>query len=276
MSSLKIGCATWSLGATPDIATYRKQLEAVAELGCVSVQLWAINEGFTPCMLDPAVGSDADRAEARRIADDLGLVVSGFCAQLKGIKGFGGMDEDEGIQERIDWTNRIVDVAGEWGVPVVTSHPGKIPEDTSDPAYQTLLRSLGAVAEHAASVGTCYALETGQETPVVMKAFLDDVGSTGIGVNYDPANLLKFGADEGTVGGVEVLKDHIVHTHAKDRNPDTGKATCGQGGVPWERYIAALKGIGYEGHCAIEDETGGTFEEKVESVRQSVEFLKQF
>ncbi|MEZ5327447.1 MAG: hypothetical protein R3F19_20545 [Verrucomicrobiales bacterium] len=43
---------------------------------------------------------------------------------------------------------------------------------------------------------------------------------------------------------MHILKDYIVHTHAKDWNPRTLRATCGQGdavaGLP-----AALQEIGY-------------------------------
>ena len=34
------------------------------------------------------------------------------------------------------------------------------------------------------------------------------------------------------------------------------QATCGEGLVPWDGYIQALRDIGYRGVLAIEDETG--------------------
>lgn len=88
-------------------------------------------------------------------------------------------------------------------------------------------------------------------------------------MNYDPANMLQWGV----VDGVRTLAPLIVHTHAKDRHPETGKPTVGQGAVPWQEYIAALKEIGYDGWFALEDESG---EEVIESVRQGREFLEQF
>ncbi len=274
MAGLQIGCALWSLGATPDVATLKKHLELAADAGCTSVQPWAINEGFTPCILDPGVGTAQDRTEIAATARGLGLTISGFCAQLRGVNGFGGLNEREGLAERVAWTKRVLDVAGEMGVPVVTSHPGVIPEDESAEAYQVLLDSLGDIARHGESVGTCFALETGQEKPETMRAFMAKVNSRGLGVNYDPCNLLKFGAQEGTVDGVGVLRKYIVHTHAKDKNAETGSATCGNGAVPWVDYVKALRAIDYDGVCAIEDETHIPFDAKVESVRQSVAFLR--
>lgn len=76
------------------------------------------------------------------------------------------------------------------------------------------------------------------------------------------------------MAGVTILKDHIIHTHAKDWNPETKKATCGQGLVPWDEYTSALKQIGYDGVYAIEDETGA--EDVVDSIRASYQFLQRF
>jgi sugar phosphate isomerase/epimerase len=104
--------------------------------------------------------------------------------------------------------------------------------------------------------------------------FITRVGNPALKVNYDPCNLRRFGSQEGVVAGVEVLKDFIVHTHAKDWNPITKRATCGQGEVPWREYLTALKNIGYDGVYAIEDETG--VEDIVDSIRTSYEFLQQF
>ena len=100
------------------------------------------------------------------------------------------------------------------------------------------------------------------------------MGNPYLKVNYDPCNLMQFGTREGTIAGVEILKEHIIHTHAKDWNPETRRATCGQGLVPWDEYIAALKAIGYDGVCAIEDETGA--DDMIGSIRESYEFLIQY
>lgn len=75
------------------------------------------------------------------------------------------------------------------------------------------------------------------------------------------------------------LRDYIVHTHAKDGvnkfRVDTRRiyaaeyfglepapagsyleVPLGEGGVPWKKYIAALKDIGYDGYLTIEREVG--------------------
>jgi L-ribulose-5-phosphate 3-epimerase len=274
MSSLKIGCALWTLGPTPDVDTLQRHMEAMAAIGCTSVQPWIVNVEYTPCVLDPEVGSERDRNAAVKAAKELGLSFSGFCAQLKGSKTYGGLEEKDGLEWRIEKTKQALTGAAEMGGPVITTHAGLIPEDTEDPAYQTLLRSVGEIAKHAEKVGVYFALETGQETPQALAHFIKKIGNPYLKVNYDPCNLLRFGSQQGVVAGVAILKDYIVHTHAKDWNPQTKRATCGQGLVPWREYISALKQVGYDGVYAIEDETG--VEDVVDSIRASYEFLQQF
>ena len=50
------------------------------------------------------------------------------------------------------------------GAPIVTTHPGRIPEDRSTPAYQTLLRAITDIARHGEQCGGIFCIETGQES----------------------------------------------------------------------------------------------------------------
>ncbi|MBR5746060.1 MAG: sugar phosphate isomerase/epimerase, partial [Clostridia bacterium] len=104
-----------------------------------------------------------------------------------------------------------------------------------------------------------FAAETGTEKAPVLKSFLDSLGAKGLRVNYDPANLVMVAADD-PVAGVYTLRDYIVHTHAKD-GIKTGEKTwlelpLGQGGVDFDKYLAALNDIGYTGYLTIEREVG--------------------
>ncbi len=274
MSEMTIGCALWTLGATPDVASLARQMEIAAEIGCTSVQPWIVDFEYRPCILDPEVGSAADRREVLRIAKSLGLSFSGFCAQLKGAVTYGGLEEREGLRWRIDKTKKALDTTAELGSTIVSTHAGVLPEEKTGPAYQTLLESVGEIAEHGARVGVYFAMETGQESPQALGDFIDEVDSPWLKVNYDPCNLLKFGSEAGTIQGVYALGDKIIHTHAKDWNPDTRQATCGEGLVPWDGYIQALRDIGYQGVLAIEDETGN--EDMIESITRSYAFLQGY
>ena len=104
------------------------------------------------------------------------------------------------------------------------------------------------------------------------------MGSTGVAVNLDPANLVMVTGDD-PVKAVKNLEKYIVHTHAKDgrklldRDPeiiygvsesemlqDTAfiELPLGEGDVPFKEYLNALTGIGYCGYLTIEREVGST------------------
>lgn len=136
------------------------------------------------------------------------------------------------------------------------------------------------LAEFAKSIGGHFAVETGPERATLLKSFLDSLGSDGVAVNLDPANLAMCACDDPTAA-VYTLKDYIVHTHAKDgRNikPFDTKALyspryyglpavkgkgilfeelpLGEGAVNWDTYLAALRDIGFDGYLTVERECG--------------------
>ena len=77
--------------------------------------------------------------------------------------------------------------------------------------------------------------------------------------------------------GVGELADLIVHTHAKDgvRHDDGSRAEVplGEGGVPWDDYIEALREIGYDGYHTIEREVG---DDPVGDVTAAKQFLERY
>jgi L-ribulose-5-phosphate 3-epimerase len=273
VGNLKIGVALWSLGNPGTMPEWEKLLDVAASTGVKSVQPWSVDEKKwnVVCALDPdRCATPPQRAAVRKACEKRGLQISGFCAQLAGPKTLGGFgEEDAGLPGRLEKTIRALRFAAEVGAPIVTTHIGPIPEDRNNPGYARFLKSVATVMKDAEKSGGIFALETGQESAAGLKQFIEDIGSPNLKVNYDPANMLK----HGTVEGVSVLAPYIVHTHAKDKHPETGKPTVGQGSVPWKDYLAALNKIGYQGWYALEDESG---EDAIESVTTGRKFLEQF
>ena len=136
--------------------------------------------------------------------------------------------------------------------------------------------ACGELSRYADSLDAHFAIETGPEVSEVLKGFLNSLGSRGVAVNLDPANLAMVTGDD-PVQAVYNLKDYIVHTHAKDgiklreNNPEvvygiikdeipTGEGfrevPLGEGSVPFDKYLAALEDIDYRGFLTIEREVG--------------------
>lgn len=257
------------------------------EVGADGMQVYVVEGEMS------AEALDADRRRAfRDLVEECGLEISALCGDLGG-HGFQIPAENE---EKIRRSQAIVDLAVDLGTSVVTTHIGVVPADSSAPVYRNQLavcRELGAYAE---AKGVTFAIETGPETATRLKGFLDDVGSKGIGVNLDPANLIMVLNDD-PVQAVYTLRDYIVHTHAKDgvqyKPCDPVKVYAsfaeggieglnigelfnelplGEGAVDWDAYLDALEEIGYRGYLTIEREVGADPET---DIRAAVEFLRR-
>lgn len=248
---------------------FEESLKTCAEMGADGVQLYAVSGEMAPENLTPA-----QIAEKKAQLSRHGLVVSALCGDLGG-HGFTRADENP---EKIEKSKRIVDLALELGSHVVTTHIGVVPEDSSCDTYKVLQEACNTLAEYAHRSGAFFAIETGPEPAARLKQFLDSLDSKGVAVNLDPANLVMV-TDDDPVQAVFTLKDYIVHTHAKDgimiqktdpkriydffadngiedlRLGDYFKETpLGQGKVDFDRYLDALRQIGYQGFLTIERE----------------------
>ncbi len=252
----RIGLTIWSLGLTRKIDDLRRQLELSKTIGVEGVQLWCVDYGDdNPCLLDPERCDKKCRKEIEEIIDSYGLEITGFCAQLSSPSKFGGFDDPVGIDKRVRKTKHALELAVDMGSPIVTTHPGVIPEDKNHPSYKVIYNSISEIARYAEDIGAYFCIETGMERPEILRNFITDVGGEGLKVNFDPANLLRFGVRE-VINGVKILGAWIVHTHAKDYNPRTRLATVGKGMVPWKEYLRKLRNQGYNGWLVLEDETG--------------------
>lgn len=257
-------------------------VKKAAQLGAQGIQVYSTRGEMAPENMSPA-----KRREFLDLVKSNGLVISALCGDLG--QGFGNAEKNP---ELIEKSKRILDLAKDLETNVVTTHIGVVPADPEHPRYKIMQAACGELAEYADSIDAHFAVETGPETSATLKAFLDSLHSTGVGVNLDPANLVMVTGDD-PVGAVHNLRDYIVHTHAKDgiklldKDPEiiygikkddalvTSSAfeevPLGEGSVPFPAYLKALDEIGYKGFLTIERECGDT---PADDIAKAVGFLK--
>ena len=255
-------------------------IEKAADAGVSGLQVYATRGEMAPENMTP----EKIRAFKTRCGAK-GLTISALCGDLG--QGFSHAHKNPALIEK---SKRILDLARELGTNIVTTHIGVVPEDNGCETYRVMQQACRELAEYADSMDAHFAIETGPEPADRLKAFLDTLGSTGVAVNLDPANLTMVTGDD-AVQAVYTLRDYIVHTHAKDGRMlgphDTAvlydgvmhevkagstyiELPLGQGDVDFINYLKALHDIGYTGFLTIEREVG---DQPEEDIRRAVTFL---
>ena len=209
-----------------------------------------------------------DRQAVLKFVRDNGLVFSALCADF-GLNFAAYGENEEGIKR----TMAMMDLAVDLGTSVITTHIGHVPEDENSQQYKNVCKTIETLGKYGDSIGVCFATETGPERAVKLRGILEKTDTKSAKVNLDPANFVML-CGQDPVEAVHVLKDYIVHTHAKD-GIKTGDTTyqelpLGTGGVPFIEYLAALRDEGYDGFLTIERECGDTPEK---DIRLAYDFL---
>ncbi len=265
---------------------FKTNVEIAASLGADGIQMYMVAGELAPDNMTPE-----KIAEVKQILADNKLEISAVCADLGG-HGFARADENP---EKIATSKRIADIAKELGATVLTTHIGVIPDDKSCERYKVMQAACKELGTYADEIGMKFAIETGPEKAVILKEFLDSLGCSGMAVNLDPANFVMV-ADQDPVEAVYLLKDYIVHTHAKDgimlQKTDPNiiydffaeggiedlhlgdyflETPLGEGKVDFDAYLAALREVGFNGYLTIEREVG---EDPVADVKMAMDLLR--
>ena len=181
--------------------------------------------------------------------------------------------------EREARTLAASDFGAALGITSVACHIGFVPEDAAHPDYIAVREMVRRVCDHAARHGQTFVLETGQEPAHTLLHFLKDTARPNLGINFDPANMILYGTGD-PIEALRILAPHVKSVHAKDGDwPPAGVATAlgherplGQGSVGMERFVAALREIGFEGSLNIERE-GVEQDQRLIDMRLGAELL---
>jgi L-ribulose-5-phosphate 3-epimerase len=261
-------------------------IKKAKEIGAEGIQVYTAGGDMGPDSL-----TDARIREIRDMVESNGLVISAVVGDLGGF-GFTRADENPA---KIEMSRRIMENGKKLGTNIVTTHIGCIPADPNHDRRKIMQEACNQLGTIADSLGMHFAIETGPEKCVTLKSFLDSLDCKGMGVNFDPANLVMV-ADDDPAEGAKTLGKYIVHTHAKDGNllhyvtPEAvygyldedqirdvnvekpfEEVPLGEGGVDFDRYLDALESIGYNGFLTIEREVG---ENPFADIKKAVEFLR--
>jgi sugar phosphate isomerase/epimerase len=250
----------WPIGVFASIdAGLGVKLEVARALGVHTIHLHT-----------PHAGSRTPQraAEFNKQLADFGIkitcVFAGFegesYADIPTVKRTVGLMPRETRSARTKELKEIAKFARELGVDVVGIHLGFVPHEKSDPEYREMLDITRMICDHCKDNDQALHLETGQEPVDVLIEFLADVERDNLFVNFDPANMILYGAGE-PIPALEKLGSRVHSIHCKDATwsdkpgETWGRETpLGEGDVDMAAFLKTLKKIGYEGPLTIERE----------------------
>lgn len=272
IGSHDIGVCSWSLRT--DSAS--ELVKACGEVGLSHVQL----------ALGPLLGkSEEDRQKEVGILRDGGITIAsgmiGFAGEdystIAMIRQTGGVLPDDRWADRLARAKSAGDLAKSIGVAVVSTHIGFIPR-SSDARYPVVQQRTTEIARHYESLGLKLLMETGQESATELLQFLNDLPARNVGVNFDPGNMILYGAGD-PVEAVRTLGRHVHQVHVKDArlSDQPGvkwgeEVPFGRGDVDVPAFLATLASVKYAGPLVIEREAGPN---RVADIRTAVETLQK-
>ncbi|MFC1526917.1 sugar phosphate isomerase/epimerase family protein, partial [Candidatus Latescibacterota bacterium] len=137
---------------------------------------------------------------------------------------------------------------------------GFVPRDAASVAFGQIVEVARKVCDHCAGNGQRFHLETGQETADELLTFIDAVERDNLAVNFDPANMILYGAGE-PLAALDKVGARVRSVHCKDAcverrsdQPWYEDAPLGEGDVGIEAFLRKLDALGYEGPLTIERE----------------------
>lgn len=175
----------------------------------------------------------------------------------------------------------IADFANLLHVGQVGLHLGFVPHEQADPDYREIVELTRDVCAHCERNHQAVHLETGQEPVDVLIRFLDDVGRENLFVNFDPANMILYGAGE-PLPALEKLSWRVHSVHAKDatwsdRPGQTWgrEVPLGEGAVDFAAFLATLDRIEYDGPLTIEREIPQEPARQKAEIGRAIELLER-
>jgi sugar phosphate isomerase/epimerase len=256
---MKIGVRIESMGLP-----LRRALLAAERLGAAGVQVDAVGD------LAPSRLSQTGRREFLHLLRSHNLELTALGCPLRF-----PLYHPEGQEARLDHVKNVMSLSFDMGPGRVVIQAGAIPTDVKDSRWSAQAESLQTLGGHGDRIGVVLALETGLESGAVLAKMLDGLDTGGLGVNFDPANLLMNGVD--IYASLAALTGRIVHSHAHDArqtsaNRSAQEAPLGHGDIDWMRYLSELEQYDYRGWIVVERETG---DQRLPEIAADVAFLKR-
>lgn len=285
-----------------------KKIEWAQEQGFKALELacWPrTNErDYSSSDIDVQNLTQEEADQIRKMADDAGITLTSIAYYDN------NLDHDPEVRARINQhTMKCIDAAAMLGVETMGTFIGRNIDKDIVENMEEFQEVFTPIVSYAEEKGVKVVIEncpmhgwqrrtepgTISYTPELFEEMFRRVPNANFGLNLDPSHLYFQLIDY--VAVVEQFKDRIFHVHAKDAEIFQDKLSYygvhnaqlpgsesywrfrmpGHGQIDWEKFIEALRKVGYEGVISIEHEDPlyeGSDEKIYEGLQVGLEYLK--
>ena len=266
----RLAVCSWSL--QPE--SPQRLIEQLREIGVPRVQI-----ALDPLRENPVVwgrAGDFCRHHGIEMVSGMFGTVGEDYTSIDSIRQTGGLVPDNTWEENWENAQENAALAHQLGLKLVTFHAGFLPHDEHDPEFEKLRHRIRLVADLFAAKGVDLAFETGQETADTLVQFLQRLGRTNVGVNFDPANMILY--DNGNpITALRTLAPWVKQCHIKDARRASRPGAWGEevvvgtGQVDWKQFFDTLDAVHFNGWCCIEREAGNQRVADITAARMLIE-----
>ena len=223
-------------GATP-----KEKLELCQEAGLQGVEI-------------PTFETKKQTLEVRAAADELGLEIHSVMGGIHWKCPLSSTDEPTRVQG-VEGIKHAVEVAAWAGASAVLVVPGVCTEDDSyaacwDISQKSLREILPTAEKHSVMLLVENVWNKFLLSPLEMRDYIDGFRHELIAAYFDVGNILLYGYPH---HWVETLGKRIRKVHIKDFDVNSRQfVSLLTGSVDFPRFIAALRGIGYDDYLTAE------------------------
>ena len=226
----------------------RKGLQEASRLNGVGVQLPATGD------LSPRRLSQTGRRELRHLLQTHNLDCAALICPFRH-----GLDVAEGLMERIDILTQALTLSFDLGARIVIVQAGPVPENDETPEARHLDEALRTLGQHGDRTGTTLALETGLDSGENLAAYLGRFDTAGLGVSFDPGNMLVHGFDP--YQSLRALRGKVTCCQAKDArragaSRSAAEVPLGHGDIDWLQMLGTFEEIEFRGWLTVKREEG--------------------
>ncbi len=216
-------------------------LRTAAELKFAHVELATVDGDVAPQNLTPS-----GRRHLSRYLDGLGLRLHALTADIPNLR----FTDPRTVEERVERTCRILDLAVDLAVPVISTALGAATHPESGEPSSLAVEALRRLGEHADARGRILALRPSADGADRLQRLLHELACPAIRITLDPAALIMAGANPRAIA--ERLAASLALVHARDGTAGLGdqpgaEALFGEGDVDFTGLFDALAEAEFRG-----------------------------